>query len=67
MAISPEEHKVAAATARSLMRMGYKPIKQSKKGGPTQTVQLPESGDPVESVELDESVELLKEEKPPEE
>ena len=43
------------------VRMSYKPLEQSKKGGPAHSAQ------PAESVEPDESDELLKEEKSPKE
>ena len=57
-AITPEDHKRAAAVARTLMRMSYKPLDQSKKGWPAQ---------PAQSADLSESDELLKKEKPPKE
>ena len=62
--ISQEVHEEAAAVARTLMRMSYKPLEQSKKGGPTQPAESDESS---ESEESSKSVELLKEEKPPKE
>ena len=56
--IPQEVHEEAAAVARTLMRMSYKPLKQSKKDGPAQSAQ---SADPSEPDKL------LKEEKPPKE
>lgn len=63
-AIPQEVHEKAGAVARALMGMPYKPIEESKKGGPTQPAQ---SSGSVDSVESDESDILLKEEKPPKE
>ena len=58
-AIPQEVHEKAGAVARVLMQMPYKPIEESKKGGPTQPAQ------PAQSADFSESDELLKEEKPP--
>ena len=59
-AIPQEVHEKAGAVARALMEMPYKPIEESKKGGPTQPAQ---STDSVDTVESDEQDVLLKEEK----